>query len=212
MPNHSILLYAIVTVAALALFLSTSASRRRMREGIDGGKGDPANADERRYKEHLHYYHLLREREKAREYNMTAKQAYVDLNDSMTVNLIHVGIMFFLVLSVLFTLFNLDYFRKFFTETNELGANVYRSVAKKADPAKPKVKNAKKTSLKNAKKMGAKIKGAPAPAKGPVQAQAPAQAQVQAQVPESKAPAQKPPNNRRNNTGRRRGRRRGNAE
>lgn len=205
MPNHSTLLYAIVTVAALALFLSTSASRRRMREGIDGGKGDPANADERRYKEHLHYYHLLREREKAREYNMTAKQAYVDLNDSMTVNLIHVGIMFFLVLSVLFTLFNLDYFRKFFTETNELGANVYRFDAKKADPAKPKVKNAKKTSLKNAKKMGAKIKGAPAQVQAQVQVQAQAPAQAQAQ-------AQKPPNNRRNNTGRRRGRRRGNAE
>lgn len=60
--------------------------------------------------DHVKYYNLLKEREQARYGNMTAKQAYQDVNASYTINLIHIGIMFFLTLCIFFTILNLDMF------------------------------------------------------------------------------------------------------
>lgn len=60
------------------------------------------------------YYLALEDREKARVYNMTSKQAYDDLNTSYSLQLAHIGVMFFFTLCVLFTLLNLDVFEGLF--------------------------------------------------------------------------------------------------
>tara|TARA_B110000483_G_scaffold171588_1_gene203050 strand:- start:183 stop:794 length:612 start_codon:yes stop_codon:yes gene_type:complete len=62
----------------------------------------------------MEYYLELEDRDSARVDNMTSKQAYDDLNTSYSLQLAHIGIMFFFTLCVLFTLLNLDAFEGLF--------------------------------------------------------------------------------------------------
>ena len=90
-----------IMYSVIAIFVSAA---WRPREGYANPKYGYNNDD------HVKYYHLLKEREHARTGNMVAKQAYEDVNASYTINLIHIGIMFFLLLCVFFTILNLDMF------------------------------------------------------------------------------------------------------
>lgn len=77
--------------------------------------------------DHLDYYIQLNERERARNANMTAKQAYTDVEASYTINLIRIGIMFFMILCVFFTLLNLDAFEGIFSSAKKYRSNIYSS-------------------------------------------------------------------------------------
>lgn len=88
-----------VMYSVIAIFLSAAWSARQ-REGYKGYNNDDL----------IKYYNLLKEREHARSGNMTAKQAFEDANASYAINLIHIGIMFFLLLCIFFTVLNLDMF------------------------------------------------------------------------------------------------------
>ena len=109
--------YAIIALVGSILYQSLSKNKQSLIEG----------AQNHQQKDYINYYHRLQERELARQANMTIKQANNDINSSYTINIIHIGIMFFMTLCIFFTILNLDMFENIFSSNNSYNSNIYAS-------------------------------------------------------------------------------------
>lgn len=112
--------------AALALALSAcyQTVARAPASALEGAANQQSFYDN---PDHLQYYVQLNERERARGANLTAKQAYEDVEASYTINLIRIGIMFFMTLCLFFTILNLDVFEDMFSPAQKYRSNIYSS-------------------------------------------------------------------------------------
>lgn len=122
--------YAALALALSACYQTVARSPTGALEGAANQKNNPDNPDNQSFydnPDHLQYYVQLNERERARGANLTAKQAYEDVEASYTINLIRIGIMFFMTLCLFFTILNLDVFEDMFSPAQKYRSNIYSS-------------------------------------------------------------------------------------
>lgn len=119
--------YAALALGLSACYQTVARAPTSALEGAANQKNNPDNQSFYDNPDHLQYYVQLNERERARDANLTAKLAYEDVEASYTINLIRIGIMFFMTLCLFFTILNLDVFEDMFSPAQKYRSNIYSS-------------------------------------------------------------------------------------